>query len=211
MIDSFLKSVLFGDEGSYKIFGIRANFENEPSYPSVSLEGAGLISKMAYKCLNSNAFRWITQGYAHVFIHELGHALACKLLTNQISTIHVSKSTCAGIATFSTVEFAHASDWKKTIVNVAGPLGNIAFSSCKLVAATALKNYLSWPIALALGSGGVIWISGELFYACISVSNRDAGDFGRIARRGGAHLALAGTALVSQVALGIFAAIKLAA
>ncbi|HSX37302.1 MAG TPA: hypothetical protein VLE95_00550 [Chlamydiales bacterium] len=207
----FLKSVLFGDEGSYNIFGIRAEFENElPGPPPASLEGAGLISKMTYKCLNSNAFRWITQGYAHVFIHEMSHALTYKLLTNQHSTVHISKSTCAGRTIYPTEFTRCASDWEKTIVHVAGSLGNIAFSSCKLVAATALKNYISWPIALALGSSGVIWISGELLYACVSASKRNRGDFGRIARLGNTHLALAGTALVSQVALGIFAAIKLA-
>jgi len=61
---------------------------------------------------------------------------------------------------------------EKTIVDVSGPLGDIAFSSCKLIAATALKNYLFWPIALALGSGGVIWMSGEFLYAYISASNK---------------------------------------
>lgn len=209
---SFLKSVLFGCEGSYNIFGIQAKFENElPSrYSPVSLEGAGLISKMASKCLNSKVFRWITQGYTHVFTHEMSHALACKLLTNKNSTVHVIKSICEGI-TIHPTELVCASDWKNTIVDVAGPLGDIVFSSCKLVAATALKNYLSWPIALAMGSGGVIWISGELLYAYISASNRDSGDFGKIALRGNTHLALASTALVSQVALGILAAVKLAA
>lgn len=88
---------------------------------------------------------------------------------------------------------------------------DIAFSSCKLVAATALKSYISWPVALALGIGAVIWMSGELLYAYVSASNRDHGDFGCIARRGNTHLALAGAALASQCALGIFAAIKLAA
>lgn len=209
---SFLKSVLFGDEGAYNIFGIQVKFENEvPShYSLVSLEGAGLISKMALKCLSSDAFRWITQGYAHVFTHEMGHALACKLLTNQNSTVHVIKSTCEGGTTFPS-GLVNMADWKKTIVDVSGPFGNIAFSSCKLLAATSLKNYLSWPIALTLGSGGVIWISGELLYAYVSASNRNAGDFGKIAGRGDTHLALASAALVSQAALGIFAAIKLAA
>ena len=52
----FLISILFGDEGSYNIFGIQAKFENElPShYPLISLEGAGLISKIAIKCLNTH-------------------------------------------------------------------------------------------------------------------------------------------------------------
>lgn len=207
---SFLKSVLFGDEGTYNIFGAQVNFENElPSYSlSVSLEGAGLISKLASKCINSNAFRWITQGYAHVFIHEMSHALAYKLLTHQNAKVLVIKNLCQGRTSYpSTVN----TDWKRTILDVSGPMGNIAFSTCKLVAATALKSYLSWPVALALGGGAVIWISGELLFACVSASNKSPADFGFIARRGNTHLALASTALFSQVALGIFAAIKLAA
>ena len=103
---------------------------------------------------------------------------------------------------------AYASDLTQTVISIAGPMGNVAFSTCKLVAATALKNYLPWPIALTLGSGAVIWMSGELLYAYVSALNRDHGDFGQIACCGNTHLALASTALISQVALGIFAAIK---
>ncbi len=209
---SFLRSVFFGSEGSYNIFGTQVKFENRLplDYPFISLHGAGLISKMAFKCLNSNAFRWVTQGYAHVFIHEMSHALAWKILTSQNSTIHISTSLCNGGTTHSNSSIKVA-DWKHTILGVAGPMGDIAFSSCKLVAATALKNYLPLPVTLALGSGGVIWISGELFYAYISASKKDAGDFGQIARRGNTHLAFASAAIICQIALGIFAAIHLAA
>lgn len=209
---SFFKSILFGCEGSYNIFGTPVKFQNElPSHLTPpSLEGAGLISQLAFKCINSNAFRWITQGYTHVFVHEMSHAVACKVLVGQNSEVDFFTSLCMGKNALPPAA-VHASDWKKTAIEIAGPMGDIAFSSCKLVAATALKSYLSWPVALALGSGAVIWMSGELLYAYVSASKRDNGDFGYIARRSNTHLALASTALVSQVALGIFAAIKLAA
>lgn len=207
---SFLKSLLFGSEGSYNICGIQAKFEKEVHSlnPFPNLEGAGFISKMAITCINSNMFRWITQGYAHVFVHEMSHALTFKLLSGQDTTIKIYKSSCNGE---SFHRLATHPDWKKTIVDVAGPIGDIAFSTCKLVAATALKSYLSWPVALTLGSGAVIWMSGELLYAYTSALNRDTGDFGCIASYGKTYLALASTALVSQYALGIFAAINLAA
>lgn len=207
---SFLKSVLFGSEGSYNIFGIQANFKKEapPGYPSSILEGAGFLSKMAVRCINSNVFRWISQGYAHVFVHEMSHALTLKLFSGQDSQVYVFKSSCTGRGDGS---LEILPDWKKTIVYVAGPMGDIAFSTCKLVAAMALKSYLSCPVALAIESGAVIWISGELLYAYTSALNKDAGDFCRIARQGNTHLALASTALASQCALGIFVAIKLAA
>lgn len=210
---SFVKSVLFGSEGSYNILGIQAKFEKEEplDYSSsiLILEGAGFISKIAIKCLNSNVFRWITQGYAHIFVHEMSHALTLKLFTNQDPMIRVFKSSCTG-GCIPPSASETLPIWKKTIVKVAGPMGNIALCTCKLVAATALKSYLSWPIALAIGGGAVIWMTGELLYAYTSALNRDAGDFGCIARYGDSHLALASIALVSQCALGIFAAIKLA-
>ncbi len=209
---SFLKSLLFGSAGSYTIFGTKMKFENElPSHLTPpSLDRLGIISQLAFRCIHSDAFRWITQGYTHVFVHEMSHALACKVLTGQNSEVNVFTSLCVGNYQPPSA-VGYASDWKRTLIETAGPMGDIAFATCKLVAATALKSYLSWPVALALGSGAVIWISGELLYAYVSASNSDHGDFGSIARRGNTHLALASTALASQVALGIFAAIKLAA
>lgn len=210
---SFLKSIFLGCEGSYTIWGIQVQFQDNPPIffsPPTSLEGAGLISKLAYQCLNSHAFRWITQGYAHVFTHEMSHALACKLFTQQDSMVYVFKNLCVGRTLFP-YDLIYTADWKKTIVNVAGSMGNMTFSSCKLVAATAMKKQLSLPIAFTLGSGAVIWMSGEFFYAYISASKGDDGDFGLIARRGNIHLALASAALISQCAVAIFTAVKLAA
>jgi hypothetical protein len=135
--------------------------------------------------------------------------MACKVLTGQNSEVIFFTSLCVGMNRYPSA-MGNASDWKQTAINIAGPMGDMAFSSCKLVAATALKSYLSWPVALALGSGAVMWMSGELLYAYVSASNRSHGDFGWIARRDHTHLALASTALVSQCALGVFAAIRLA-
>jgi hypothetical protein len=209
---SFLKSVFFGSEGSYNIFGTKVKFQDELplNLTPPSLDGASVISKLAFNCINSNAFRWITQGYTHVFVHEMSHAIACKALTGQKSEVNFFTSLCIGMNEYP-LTITYVSDWKKTVIYAAGPMGDIAFSTCKLVAATALKSYLSWPVALTLGSGAVVWMSGELLYAYVSAANKDHGDFGKIASRGNIHLALASTALVSQCALGIFAAIKFAA
>lgn len=205
----FLKSVLFGFEGSYNIFGIQAKFENKiPSHSSsASSKKANLIPKIVSKCLNSNVFCCVTQTYAHVFIHEMSHALAYKLFTYQNSTIKI-KIPLRG-STVPPREALNLAGWKRTIIHAAGPIGGVAFSSCKLVAATALKKYISWPIALVLGTGGVIGISGELLSAYSSVSNKEAGDFGYIARCSNTHLALASIVLISECALGIFAAIRI--
>lgn len=209
---SILKSMLFGCEGTYNLFGIPVKFTNEvpAAWIPRGIDGAGFISQLALRCLNNRVFNWITQGYTHVFVHEMSHALANQLLIGQNSEVFCYTSLCVGQVKYPQKAIT-LSDWKKTITDIAGPIGNMAFSTCKLVAATALKNYLSWPVTLALGGGAVIWMTGELFYACVSAYNGSQGDFGCIGRRGNAHLALASIALVSQYALGIFAAIKLAA
>jgi hypothetical protein len=206
---SFLKSILFGCEGSYNIFGTQVEFESElPSHLiPPNLKGVGLISQLAFKCVQSNAFRWVTQGYAHVFVHEMSHALAFKILTGKNSKVIFFTKLLLGRNIWPP-EVENLVDWKRTVINVAGPMGNIAFSTCKLIAATALKSYLYWPVSLALGSGAVIWISGELFYAYVSASKNDTGDFGCIARRSNTHLALASTVIVNQLALGTFLVIK---
>lgn len=57
----FLNSILFGCEGSYQIFGTPVKFtvELSPSFTSSNLKGAGLISQLACKCINSHVFRWV--------------------------------------------------------------------------------------------------------------------------------------------------------
>ena len=163
---SFLKSVLFGAEGSYNIFGIQVKFEDDlPSYYSpVSLEGVGLISKMALKCQNSHALRWVTQGYAHVFIHEMTHALAFKLLTRQHSEVHISKSLCEG---GNICPPMHIADWKQTIIDVAGPMGNIAFSTLQIGCCNGIKKLSFLADCISLGKWGCnldIWRTSLCLY-----------------------------------------------
>ena len=212
---NFIKSMIFGSEGSYNILGTQVHFTNQASSDGqISLEGAGIVSRIALACLNSNTLRYLTQGYSHVFIHEMGHALADRLLTHKdvdpydTPSVYISKESCGG-ENWPTSASEFLPEWKKTILDVAGPMADIAFSSCKIVAATSLKNYLPLPVTLALGGAGALWIFGELVYAYTSVLNKDGGDFSNIAERGNVHLALASTAVVSQVALAIFTAISL--
>jgi hypothetical protein len=205
---SFIKSILFGCEGSYNIFGTSVKYKSD-NY-NYSLKGAGFISQLASECINNNAFRLLTQSYVQVLVHEMSHVLAGKIFTGKNSNIVLYTNTCSAITSLPR-EFNELADWKKSVIDIAGPMGSIAFSSCKLMAATALKPHLSWPASLVIGSGAIMWISGELLYASVSASKKDHGDFGCIAQKGNTHLALSTTAILSEVALGIFLAIKLAA
>ncbi len=214
---SIVDSVLFGQEGKYTVFGASVQFEKEPPFGGdfLSLEGAGLISKVAAQCINSDPFRWIFQGCAHVFVHEMFHALAYNALVDRHASVRIFTGPCVGITEIPDLTTDAIPRWKITMVCLAGPVGNVAFSICKLIAATAFKGYFCLPIAFALGGGAVIWISGELLYATLSALKEDdgtgmLGDFGIIRSVGGTlHLALASAILVSECALAVFATMAL--
>jgi hypothetical protein len=214
---SFLKSVIWGSSGSYNILGIPVNFGPdlpprylfEPAHPPYRLQGAGPLSRLADQCPKNKLFCWGTNGYFHAVVHEMSHALTFKWFTGVSPAVNVSTNDCQGETCYS--DMSTLTSWKQTLINVSGPMGDIAFSATKLIAASALKSYLTWPVALAVGSGEVIWISGELLYAYVSGSRKDRGDFGRIAESGGnMHLVLSSAALVGACFSGIAIAIKLA-
>ena len=91
------------------------------------------------------------------------------------------------------------------LCDAAGPLAQMAFSSLRLVAAVALRNYISWPLSFVLGAGAVYHMMEELTYAVESTIS-GAGDFGSIASSSKTHLALASAALIGECALGILSA-----
>ncbi len=204
---SFLKSVFFGSQGSYNLLGIPVNFEHS-HYSPYNLDNESFISRQALKCLNSNVFRLVTQSYAHVFTHEMSHALMLKFFYGRPPGFYregicIYTDICMGQTGMPRIE---NHNWKTTLILMAGPMGNIAFATAKLVAAKVFKNYLTWPIASIFGSGAVIWTLGEIFYAYLSATRKDNGDFGHIASHGKMPLALASTAVVAQCILGIYAA-----
>lgn len=212
---SFIKSILFGSPGLYKVGGICIQYRDKENswwcHPP-SLNGAGYISSLANKCLNSNALRWATQGYCHVLVHEMGHALACKLLTGRNSIITIKTDTCtAQVHHMPALDDDDTAHWKLSVIDVSGPMADMAFSTLKIVVANALKSTVSQPVALLVAGGAMAWMSGELFYAYISTTQKNGGDFCRIANRGTPHLIAATTLLISQAALGVFAMTKLMA
>lgn len=210
---SLLKSILFGCEGDYHIFGFPVKFQKGAkntlplNFRMPKLEGAALISQLASICMNSHTFRLITQGYTHVVAHEMSHALACKLLTGKNSQIYIDTTSCVGITEMN--NRSTLAKWQDTVINLAGPMGDIAFSQCIFIALKEFKNHFSWPIYLVLRGGAVSWISGEILYAYSSALKRDNGDFGNIATNGKNHLLFACAAIVCQLALGVLLANKL--
>lgn len=201
----FLNSFLFCSEGSYDLGGIKIDFQNE--LPFKKRQKIDSIFSLALKHISKHPFCVITQGYAHIFVHEISHALVYKLLTGQNAKVLVIKNSFQSFVTYPVVVNKRGQAF---IIDISGPIGSVAFSSCKLVAAAALKNYLSWPVALVLGGGAAMCITGELLHAGICAFKKSQTDFGFIAKRGCTSLVLASLILVSEAALAVFASFKLA-
>jgi hypothetical protein len=100
--------------------------------------------------------------------------------------------------------------WRRTLVDVSGPLLSVALSTF-LIAITILTKNQIWVfcplISVYFGTLTAFWILSELIEA-FSPKNNDP--LGRIAERGPAHLYLARAALVSQCVLSVFLGIKFA-
>jgi hypothetical protein len=191
-MSSFINSVLFGSRGDYKFCGVNINFESGFRH-----------RKNAYPLTNSpflqdfhKATHRATFGYAHVLTRELGQAFMARCLgfnnREEYNNVSINTDECVGsMPTFS-------NDWKDTVIKVAGSISNIAFSSCQLVTAVALKDYISWPISTILGGGALTWMATELLY-------QNGYGFSTIPD---SHRNLSSIALITSCALGISTAIK---
>jgi hypothetical protein len=83
---AIIKSLIFGDEGSYNIFGIPVVFKKAPTSDDQDVFITQLIDNFAKKHLFvsrlinaiglSNIVRVLDQGPAHVAVHEMSHALS---------------------------------------------------------------------------------------------------------------------------------------
>lgn len=159
------------------------------------------LSTLADHFLNSSLCRLVTQGKLHALSHELGHAIASKILIQGSPRIKIANN-CTGTI-YLPKSYHQASPIAKTIINASGPLGNIIFCNLKLIATIALKHLLPKPLVHILALGTVLWMTGEVFYAYSTVKNHIYYDYGEIAERSRAHLMIATGFLVAGYACGI--------
>lgn len=157
-------------------------------------------------CLKSRIFSVLTLGHLHTLVHEMGHAVAHSILTGGAATINLSTKNCYGSTTFHSGP-RPLSSAGATWIDLSGPLADIIFSVVLIIGIFALTHYVSMPQAVSLGlriaisAPAVLWIVGEFFYAGLSASRRDEGDFGKIVNRGVAHFVIAIAILISICAL----------
>jgi len=88
---------------------------------------------------------------------------------------------------------------------VAGPMADIAFSFGQLMTIAMLKNVLPSPVSFIISGGAILNLVGELFLIICSVGKKDdVFDFSKIFCNGSKHFIAATTAVVAEVALGLF-------
>jgi hypothetical protein len=190
----FIKSLFMGSPGAYDVGGVKVNFEESPRADG---DKPKLLKN---RFLDSRLFRLVSGDALHTFVHEMGHAIAYKLIIPGCTPVVTINET--GGAT----QAKNRTGWRNTVINLAGPLANMVFSGGKLAVAAAIRQgYLGTPLAIVLGGGALCHMALELGYACASARDGD-GDFGDIANEGPKHLALASTALIGQTALNLLAA-----
>lgn len=190
---SFIKSVFLGSEGNYKVWGLDISFKKD--YPSG--EKPSRLSK-----ISDRVFGIVCQQYLYTLIHEVGHAIAYRLLENRSSKINIFRNAdgehCA---------FLCSSIKKQSIALAAGSLTNTAFAGIMLTSSIALRR--AFPLlSMWYGCSAYYSIADELFNSIASAYQRDDGDFGRLVRQPLTHLAAASAAQIGLIALAHFGAYK---
>ena len=193
---SIISSLFCGSLGSYNLPGIKINFVNH-GYGSDAFSNTH-FRQIAGAFTSNRSFQILSLGYLHVFVHEMGHALASKILNHSgTTTIDIKTGTCSG--TTSNMS-------PGTFASLAGPLAGVTFEIVKLVGAVALAVLLPTPIGLPLGiligAGSIVWIFGELMYAL-----HGQVDWAEISENG--HYIASFSALIAAIILGSVAAAAL--
>lgn len=160
-----LSSILLGTPGNYEINGILVNFGEHAEGDTVF--GNSWFGHAVNRCLNNSVVRFLTLGYLHVFIHEMGHAFAAQM-NGVNSTVNIYTQHCRGDT---------LNPDRSKFTALAGPLAGMALETIKLVGAIAaavlLPPVVGLPLGILLGAGAVFWLFGEMMYAWIGHGDWD--------------------------------------
>ena len=172
---SVIKSVVFGCEGNYCVFGVPISFAKSGDLDPPS----GFVGKIARSITNftSRALMIAVQGYAHHFFHQCGHAWAYQTLTKQTPTVHIFTDGFFCRGEFLLNPASKLSSLSLRIVRAAGPLTNGLFCCGKLWASAALNEILPDPILLMIETSVVLSMASELLCGCpkeFSVDGEDS-------------------------------------
>lgn len=136
---SIIKSLIFGSNGTYNVFGIPVEFID------LSNKNAGKEDK-----ISKYAKHVIFQPHIHSFVHEMGHVLAHRVLLNKNPPPRVRIYNEGGTTSYSNKP--PISSMHKSLITAAGPVVGMTFASCRLLAGLASSRYIL-SISLQRGLG----------------------------------------------------------
>lgn len=201
---ALIQSILVGSEGNYSIFNTPVIFR--PNADKNAFSEKFLNSRIA-KIVNSKIGQISLFAYLHVFIHEMGHALARKMMKSD-ARVTVFTNEVGGFTSFILPPSGGNVKAKNSFVSLAGALSSMIFSCNQLAIGILIGKHVFKPLGYALGINATIWIIGELIQTFSGIGIEGA-DFSSIKKNGVDHLLICLSAVVSTCALGIFASIKL--
>lgn len=180
-IISLTSNAIFRQEDSTTVNGIEINLI-DTNYLTFSK------TQSAYKFINAEA--------THTLIHEMGHAMAAKLLNLEEISVTIDLNTSCGLTVYQEIE---NNPLNKNVIAAAGPIFHVGLIAFTLNTLRQIST--KYPlIATTFAIGQVAALYKECKYWAKSSKKQDNGDAGLIAKSNMYHW-LAATTILSGCAL----------
>ncbi|HEX2579955.1 MAG TPA: hypothetical protein VHK67_06110 [Rhabdochlamydiaceae bacterium] len=191
---NFSQSLLYGKSGTYKIGTISVEFKKR-----------GPIINGVNKTLKNTLvliLQIATLHFCHIFVHEMGHAIAAKALTGKPVFVTITHSPIHRSRRAKT-----SNDRDLKIIIAAGPLASALFTFTQFFLAATL--FPSFPlIARVLYFGFYVNIICDYWYLVSSGLSKDNGDWGKLRKKGLESLFLAASTMIVLHSLCLYSALK---
>lgn len=192
---SILKACL-GVKGLHKVFGYDVEVRDDESQGTEKY-------KSKIRNLSRQVIHSISGTYTHTLVHEVAHAAAFRLVTDNPfkrttkKDLKITMYTNGDGATITPKRFLDSTG--HTIYRVAGPVMEVAICGLEILGGLALKNSYAGYYLMAIGAKDLF---GQVISCAKSACKEDDGDFGLISKLSGkAHLIAASSALLAECAL----------
>lgn len=186
---NFSGSLLYGKSGTYRIWDIPVEFKKRGSF----VDGV-------YKTL-INTLLLVSDIFllrlCYMFVHEMGHAIAAKILTGESRSVIIGNSGGKCKRVLGTT----VSDRDCKIISAAGPLAGTLFTCTQLFLAAMLFSS-SCLVAKILYLGAVTHMLNDFWYLIHLGLMKDSGDWGKLRKKGLKSFFLAASAMTVLYALG---------
>jgi len=184
--------LLYGKSGTYKIGTISVEFKKR-----------GPIINGVNKTLKNTLLLILqiaTLHFCYTFVHEMGHAIATKILTGKPSSVIITHSSISGHRGAK-----GCSDRDKKIILAAGPLAGALFVCTQIFLTVTL--FSSFPLSVRVLFFGANLLN-DYWYLIIWGLSKGNGDWGKLRQKGLESFFLAASAMTVLYTLCLYSAFK---